>query len=86
MDIQSLPLYRGLPNSPKGWGEPDGHGKRPCMCFRDYVVLSLTIMICFPIMLCRVVHLSVYHQRVESLNSARENQMEQEPRRNLFLP
>src|SRR5262249_3199366 len=84
MDIQSLPRYCGLPDSPKGWGEPDGHGKKPSLRLRDYVVLSLLIMICFPINLCVTVHLWVCHRKVEILNSIREKQMGYEIRRSIF--
>ncbi len=84
MDIQSLPPYRGLPESPKGWGEQDGHGKTPSIRLRDYVVLSLIIMICLPISLCLVVHLWVCHRYTQLENARRENQMEYEMRRSLF--
>ncbi len=84
MDMQSLSRYRGLPDSPKGWGEQDGHGKKPSMRLRDYLVLSLIIMIGFPLSLCLVVHLWVCHRDAEIRNSARGGQMEMEMRCNLF--
>ena len=84
MDLQSLPRYRGLPDSPKGWGEPDGHGKKPSLRLRDYAVLALLLLICFPINPCVAVHLWVGHRKAESLNSVGEKEMEEEMRRNLF--
>jgi CHAT domain len=78
MDIQSLPHYRGLPDSPKMWGEPDEQGKRPRMRLRDYVVLSLLILIFFPDPLRLVDHLRVCRRRAEGLNAFRANQMGQE--------
>jgi hypothetical protein len=84
MDIQSLPKYRGLLDSPRAWGEQDEEGKTARMRLRDYVVLSFMIMICFPISLCLVFHFWDCHRNAEMVNSARENQMEQVVRRSLF--
>ena len=84
MDVPSLPRYRGLPDSPPGWGEEDGHGKRPRLRLRDYVVLSLISMICIHITPCLVVHFSDCHRNAEIMNSARERQLEAEMRRSLF--
>jgi hypothetical protein len=81
MEIQSLPQYRGLPDSLKGWGEPDEQGNMPTMRLRDYVILSLIISIWFPINLCLVVRCWVYHGNPEVMNFVREEQMEQERRR-----
>ncbi len=75
MDIQSLPRYRGLPNSPKGWGEQDEQGKMPMMRLRDWVVLSVIIMSCLPINLCRVVQYWVCHQNLVIANSLREESL-----------
>ena len=86
MSIQALPQYRGLPDSLKGWGEPDGHGKRPSLGLHDYVVLSLIILACLPTILGLVVRLWDCQRYVENLNSAREMQMEQERRLSLRLP
>jgi hypothetical protein len=83
MEIQSLPRYWGLPDSPKGWGEPDGHGRKPIMGMRDYVILSLIILIGFPLFLSLVVHLWACQRYAEGLNSARERQIEMEIRRSL---
>jgi hypothetical protein len=84
MDIQSLPQYRGLPDTLKEWGEPDEQGTMPRMYLRDYVVLSLLIMICFPINPCLLVHFWVCHRNAEVWNSVREKQMEAERKRSLF--
>jgi hypothetical protein len=80
MDTQSLPRYFGLPDSPRGWGEQDGHGKRPSVFLRDWVVLSLLVGVCFPILLSLAAHLWACHQDAERMNSAREKEMEQEVR------
>ena len=84
MDLQSLPRYRGLPDSPRGWGEEDGHGKRPSMRLRDYVVLSFIIMTWLHIAPCLLIHFWVCHRNAEIMNSVRERQMEAEIRRDLF--
>jgi hypothetical protein len=81
MDTQSLPRYCGLPDSPKGWGEPDGHGKRPSMRLRDYVVLSLILMIVFPISPSLVVRFLACRWDAEILQTVRDRQMEMEIRR-----
>jgi hypothetical protein len=81
MEMQSLPRYCGLPDSPKGWGEQDGHGKKPSMGLRDYVVLAFLILIGFPLFLSLVDHLWACHRYVESMNSVRERQMGEEIRR-----
>jgi hypothetical protein len=78
MEMQSLPRYCGLEDAPKGWGEPDGHGKRPSMGLRDYVVLYLLVTIGVPILFSLAVHLWTCHRSVESINSVRERQMEEE--------
>jgi hypothetical protein len=73
MASQSLPLYRGLPDSPKGWGEPDGHGKRPSMRLCDYVVLSLLlIMISLPLIPSLVIRLWARQRYAEISNPFRE--------------
>ena len=77
MEIHSLPRYCGLPDSPKGWGEQDGHGKKPSMSLRDYMALALIIIIGFPILLSLVVHLWAGYRYAESMNSAREREMEE---------
>jgi hypothetical protein len=84
MEIQFLPRYCGLPDSPKGWGEQDGHGKKPSMRLRDYMVLSLIIIIGCPLLLSLVVHLWACHQNAESMNSFREMQMEELNRQSLY--
>jgi hypothetical protein len=84
MEIQSLPRYRGLPDSGKGWGEPDGHGKTPSMKLRDYVVLSLIIIISFPILRSLILQLRTFYRDAENMNSAREWQMEEDNRGTLF--
>jgi hypothetical protein len=85
MEIQSLPRYRGLPDSRNGWWEPDGHGKKPSMRLRDYVVLALIIIIGLPIFCSLVLHLWTCRRDAESMNSARERQMEEENKRTLFF-
>jgi len=84
MELQFLPPYPGPPDSLRGWGEPDGHGKKPSMGLRDYVVLFLIILIGFPILLCLAGRLWTYDSYAKGLNSAREKEMEQENRRTLF--
>jgi hypothetical protein len=86
MDIQALPHYRGLPDSLKGWGEPDGHGKRPSLGLHDYVVLSLLILICLPTILGLVIRLWDCHGYVEAMERWQSQQMEQELSRSLPLP
>ena len=75
MDVQSLPQYRGLPDSPKGWGEQDEQGNTPRMRLRDYVVLSLILLLCFPINSCLVVHFWACHRKAEAVNSVREKDL-----------
>jgi hypothetical protein len=84
MNIQSLPRYGGLCDSPKGWGEPDGHGKRPSLRLRDYVVLALILIMGFPIFLRLGGRLSAGHRYAERLNSVREKEIERETRQMLF--
>jgi hypothetical protein len=86
MSIQALPHYRGLPDSLKGWGEPDGHGKRPSLGLHDYVVLSLLILVCLPAILGLVARLRDCHGYVGAENRGREIQMEQELWRSLGSP
>jgi hypothetical protein len=86
MSIQALPHYRGLPDSLKGWGEPDGHGKRPSLGLHDYVVLSLIILACLPTILGLVIRFWDCRRLVEATNTGREMQMEQELRHDLGLP
>jgi hypothetical protein len=83
MEIQSLPPYRGLPDSLKGWGEPDEQGNTPRVRLRDYVILALIILIGFPINLSLLAQFWVCHRQVEVRNLVRERQMEQERRRTL---
>src|SRR3954463_12976565 len=78
MDIQSLPQYRGLPDAPRGWGEPDERGNTPRMCLRDYAALSLIIMVCFPISLCLEAHFWARHRFANALNAAREEELGRE--------
>jgi hypothetical protein len=78
MDIRSLPGYRGLPDSPKEWGEPDDEGRLPRMRLRDYLVLALIIMICVPIDLPLLVRLWAYHRNVVIENAIREKQLEEQ--------
>src|SRR5262249_7872592 len=85
MEIQLLPRYRGLPDSGKGWWEPDGHGKKPSMRLRDYVVLSLIVIISFPILRGLVLQLRTCYRDAENMNSAREWKMDEENRGALFL-
>jgi hypothetical protein len=84
MEFQSLPRYRGIRGSRKGWGEPDGHGKKPRMGLHDYVVLSVIFMLGFPMLLSLGFHLWTCRQRAEGMNSARERQMEQENSSSMF--
>ena len=87
MNIQVLPRYRGLPDSLKGWGEPDGHGKRPSLGLHDHVLLALCILVCLPTVLGLVVRLWDCHRHVEIMNSIiREREMERELWRNFPLP
>lgn len=73
MATQSLPLHRGLPDSPKGWGEPDGHGNKPSIRLRDYVVLSLLLlMISLLLIPSLVVRLRARQRSAESSNPFRE--------------
>lgn len=83
MHTRSLPRYFGLPDSPIGWGEPDGHGKRPSMGLRDYLVLALILMIGFPISPSLVVRLWALRRDAGTLESGRDRQMEMEIRRSL---
>ena len=72
MDLQSLPRYRGLPDSPRGWDEPDEHGKMPSMRLRDYVVLSLLIIMCFPTGLSFLLHQWASQRSLMAANSSRD--------------
>jgi len=83
MLVQSLPRYCGLPNSRRGWGEPDGHGKKPMMGLRDYIVLSLIVTICLPLLLRLAVVLWTGQEHAHGMNAAREQQLEQEDSRSL---
>jgi hypothetical protein len=71
MDFQSLPPYRGLPNSPRGWGEPDERGRTPSMRLRDYVALSLMIVLCFPISPSLVLQQRQRYRSLRNANSSR---------------
>jgi hypothetical protein len=86
MIIQSLPRYCGLPQSRNGWGEPDGHGRKPSLGLRDYVVGALVATICLPLLLRLVVVLWTGQQYVHGMNSARDQQLEEEARRSLLKP
>ena len=78
MEIQSLPPYRGLPDSLKAWGEPDEQGNLPRMHLRDYVILSLLVMIWFPINLPQLARIRFSHRQAEAENRLREKQREEE--------
>jgi hypothetical protein len=84
MELQFLPPYPGPPDSLRAWGEPDGHGKKPSMGLRDYVVFYLIILIGFPTLLCLADYLWTYDRHAEIRNFVREQEMEQENRRTLF--
>jgi hypothetical protein len=76
MEIQSLPRFHGLPDAGIGWGEPDGHGKRPSMGLRDYMVSTLLIIGFLMFVSTAAVEGWRFHRRAESLNPVRERQVE----------
>src|SRR5207248_2316816 len=78
MDVQSLPRYRGLRGSPRGWGEPDERSRWPAMRLRDWAALSLLAVACLPATPCLVAHLRAVRRQAEALNAAREKQPEEE--------
>jgi hypothetical protein len=53
------------------------------MSLRDHVILSLLLVILFPLIPCVVSYLRDQQERVERMNSFREMQMEEETRRAL---
>lgn len=87
MDLQSLPQYRGLADSPVepgGWGEKDGHGKSSSTRFRDFVVLSVMIAFCSMIIFCAVVPIWNYHRQAKARYQLQEIQIEDEINRCLL--
>lgn len=80
MEIQALPRYRGLSDSRRGWGKEDG---RPSLSLRDLVVLSLIVVISFPLIFRLTFDLWLRDWTVHSLNAGREREMELEMRRDL---
>jgi hypothetical protein len=89
MEIQTLPRYRGLADWTKGWGEADGHGKKPNLRLRDYVVLALILGVCLPINLPRLFHYWFLQRREAEVRSVPKNlltdgEFEREFRRQLL--
>jgi hypothetical protein len=85
MDPRLLPRYRGFPDSPKGWAEPDERGRTPTMRLRDYVVLSFIILMCLPINLHLAVVWWAAHRHLVIQNSSRhelvwDRELEPRPR------
>ena len=93
------PLYASVCPEPPILGQPPsgdryrasegistgcGHGKKPSMGLRDYVVFYLIILIGFPTLLCLADYLWTYDRHAEIRNFVREQEMEQENRRTLF--
>ena len=72
MAFELLPRYRGLRDSRRLWGQPDDNGKLPRMHLWDYVVLSLLILICFPIALRWVLDSWAYHRSGERQDRSRQ--------------
>ena len=77
MDFNSLPQFRGMQDSPKVWGEPDARGETPAMRLRDYVVLSLLVALCMPMLSRLVVDSWIHHWRVD-LQAASVHQIQME--------
>jgi hypothetical protein len=67
MDIRSLPRWTGNPDVDEGigWAEPDGHGKRPSLRFRDCIVLLFLIFVPLPLVPCLVFHTWLRCERTE---------------------
>ena len=84
MSIRSLPRYRGLRYSPKGRGEADGHGKRPNLRLRDYVLLTLIIVLLVPMLNYLVVRIQDSRARIDFINTLREEAMDQQMRRGSY--
>jgi hypothetical protein len=84
MDVRSLPRYRGLPDELRAWGEADGHGKKPSLRFRDYLAVSLILLLCVLFAPCVVLHLRFVRERTESSNSLLEQWMEEKLERDMF--
>ena len=81
MTLRSLPRYRGRPDPGRGRGEPGGHGRTSSTGLRDLVVLSVMIIVGFPIVLGLLVKFWVCHRNAELSNLQRERQMERDIRR-----
>lgn len=78
MDIESLPPYRGLPDSLRTWGEPDEQGCLPTMRLRDWGVACALLAIGAPILLQVVFNSWIERQRIGELDAARRRQLELE--------
>jgi hypothetical protein len=74
--MQPLPRYFGVEDSPIGWGEADGHGKRPSFWLRDYVAAVLVIVVLFPIGICTIAHIWPAHDRTMYLDRLRQMRMQ----------
>ena len=81
MDIQSLPQYRGLPESLRAWGQPDDRGLLPSMHLRDYLAACVLIGVCILTLLPVGANLWKEHYRIWDLDGARRGQHDEE----LFL-
>jgi len=84
MEIHTLPRYRGIPDSPRAWGEPDERGKVPSMHLRDYVVLAFLVALSAPLFVCVVFDAWVNHRRAMLLDAARCGQMQSDMSHDLF--
>jgi hypothetical protein len=74
--MQPLPRYFGLEDSPIGWGEADGHGKRPSFWLRDYVAAAFLIAaVFFPMGICVIAYTWPAHDRTVYDDHTREMQM-----------
>jgi hypothetical protein len=76
VNVQPLPQYYGFEDSPIGWGEADGHGKRPSFWLRDYVAAAFLITTLFlPMGICVIAHTWPAHDRTIYDDHVREMQM-----------
>jgi hypothetical protein len=74
MEIRSLPQYRGLADSANHRAEPDDRGQIPGVRLRDWVLLSVLIILALQICAFLAVRIWTNHAYAEAQNAAREQQ------------
>ena len=75
MEMETLPPYRGLIDSPKQWGEANERGKRPGWRRRDLVVLVLIVMFFGPFPRPALMRLWRASRTAEHANATRDKEL-----------